>query len=109
MESAVQNTNLERERMPEPTSGRSFLNAAVAVLSAAGRPLTADEITAEALARGILQSTGKTPVASMTACLYTHVRDAEHPRVIRVFDPGQQRARRGSVRWTLPPDAYGGA
>ena len=58
-------------------SSNSFLNAAVTVLSAAGRPMTANEITTEALARGLLRPTGKTPLASMTARLYTHARDAD--------------------------------
>ena len=84
-------------------ANNSFLNAAVIVLSAAGRPLTANEILAEALARGLLQPTGKTPLASMTARLYTHIRDADHPRVIRIFEQGSKRAVRGSVRWTLAP------
>jgi len=93
--------------MPDAQLGDSYLNAAVAVLTAAGRPLTANEIVTEALVRGLLQPTGKTPLASMTARLYTHVRDAERPRVVRVFEPGTKRAIRGSVRWTLPPGAHG--
>ena len=94
--------------MPVNGPRQSFLDAAVAVLADAGRPLTADEIVERASEAGLLPSVGKTPIASMTARLYVHVRDAEHPRVIRVFEPGQQRARRGSVRWTLasaPDDA----
>ena len=87
--------------MTESERGRSFLNAAVAVLEAVGRPLTADEIVVTALERGLLKSSGKTPVASMTACLYTHVRDAERPRVVRIFEQGSRRTVRGSVRWTL--------
>jgi HB1, ASXL, restriction endonuclease HTH domain len=79
----------------------------VTVLSAAGRPLTANEIMAEALARGLLQPTGKTPLASMTARLHTHVRDAEHPRIVRVFEQGPRRVVRGSVRWTLALPAEG--
>lgn len=89
--------------MSEPSHRPSFLDAAVAVLEKVGRPLTADDIVAEALARGLLMPAGKTPVASMTARLYTHVRDAEHPRVVRVYEQGARRAQRGSVRWTLAP------
>lgn len=81
----------------------AFLEAAVAVLAEAGRPLTADEIVAHALERGLIQTEGKTPTATMTACLYTHVRDAERTRVVRVFEPGRQRAQRGSVRWSVAP------
>ena len=87
--------------MPKPEPSRSFLDAAISVLESAGLPLTANEIMAEALARGLLVPTGKTPLQSMTACLYTHVRDAQHPRIVRVFEPGEKRAARGSVRWTL--------
>jgi len=71
-----------------------FLEAAVAVLSDSGHPMTAGEITAQALERGLLRSSGKTPVASMTARLYVHARDAERPRVRRVFEPGRVRAQR---------------
>lgn len=85
----------------------SFLDAAVTILADAGRPLTAKEIVAEALVRGLLVPTGKTPLTSMTARLYTHVRDAEHPRVVRIFEQGSKRAVRGSVRWTLAPTSGG--
>ncbi len=80
-----------------------FLEAAVTVLAEAGRPLTADEIVARALERGLLRTEGRTPAATMTACLYTHIRDAGRPRVVRVFEPGKQRAQRGSVRWSIVP------
>ncbi|MCC6176167.1 MAG: winged helix-turn-helix domain-containing protein [Chloroflexi bacterium] len=79
-----------------------YLEAAIAVLATAGRPLTSREITEEALRRGILRPTGKTPHATMTASLYVHVRDDPAPRIVRLAEPGKDRARRGSVRWTLP-------
>jgi hypothetical protein len=87
--------------MPESGSSGSFLDAAVAILETADRPLTANEILAHALERGLIQPTGKTPLASMTARLYVHIRDARQPRVQRVFEPGRARAQRGSVRWVL--------
>ena len=77
-----------------------YLEAAVAVLEAAGRPLTSREITDEALRRGLIRPSGKTPEATMTARLYVHVRDDPAPRVVRLAEPGTTRARRGSVRWT---------
>ena len=89
--------------MPKPGPRRSFFEAAVTVLTDAGRPLTVDEIVGEALARGLIDSAGKTPVASMSSRLYTHVRDSEQPRVVRVFEQGPSRAVRGSVRWKLAP------
>ena len=79
----------------------AYLEAAVAVLEDVGRPLTSREITAEALRRGLIRPVGKTPEATMTARLYVHVRDASHPRVARLAEPGNSRARRGSVRWTI--------
>src|SRR4051812_23514030 len=70
--------------MSESRPRRTFLDAALAVLVDAGRPLTVEEIVSEALARRLIQPAGKTPVASMSARLYTHVRDADHPRVVRI-------------------------
>jgi hypothetical protein len=89
--------------MPASEPVSSFLDATVFVLESAGRPLTASEIVAEALTRGLIKPEGKSPLTSMTARLYTHVRDAEHPRVVRLFEPGENRAVRGTVRWTLAP------
>jgi hypothetical protein len=80
---------------------RSYLDAAVSVLQSAGRPMTAREITAEAIRRGLIQPAGKTPQATLTAQLYVHVRDAASPRVVRLHEAGPTRARRGSVRWAL--------
>jgi len=82
-------------------SRNNYLEAAVTVLEAVGKPLTSREITREALRRGLIQSAGKTPEATMSAHLYVHVRDDPTPRVIRLAEPGEQRARRGTVRWTL--------
>ena len=44
-----------------------FLAAAVEVLSRAHRPMTAEEITAEALELRLLRTRGKTPAATMAA------------------------------------------
>ena len=74
----------------------TFLEAAETVLRAAGRPLTAQEITDIALREGLIQPTGKTPQVTMSARLYT-APAARHIR--REFRPGRERARRGSVRW----------
>lgn len=78
----------------------TYLEAALVILKASGAPLTAAEITKRALQRSLIRPRGKTPEATMTASLY--VESARNPRsaVRRVFDPGVQRARRGSVRWT---------
>lgn len=79
----------------------SYLDAAEGVLAAAQAPLTAQQITAEALRRGLLQPAGKTPAATMAARLYVEVRDNPASRIVRLAEPGPTRARRGSVRWRL--------
>ena len=79
----------------------TFLQAAVTVLESAGRAMTADEITAEALRQGLISRSGKTPTATMSAELYMNVRENPRSRLVRQSDPGPNRARRGSVRWML--------
>lgn len=59
--------------------------------------MLAEEITDEALAKGLIQTRGKTPVATMTATLYAVPPDGP---IRREFVQGAQRAKRGSVRWT---------
>lgn len=80
---------------PRPSS---YLAAAIAVLEQSGRPMTAREITDEAIRRGLLAPSGRTPGATMSAALYTR---GETARVKRLSEPGEKRARRGSVRWTI--------
>jgi hypothetical protein len=63
--------------------------------------MSTKEIVTEALAGGLLQPGGKTPEATMSAALYTHIRDVEGSEIVRVHEEGISRARRGSVRWTL--------
>lgn len=75
----------------------TFLRAAETVLRSAKKPLTAGEITEIALRRGLLETKGKTPQATMSAALYCAPRD---PPIRREFEPGRQRALRASVRWT---------
>jgi hypothetical protein len=79
----------------------SYLDAALAMLQRHKRPMTSREITDEAIRRGLLQPRGKTPEATMTARLYVYVRDDPSPRLRRVYEPGPNRARRGSARWDL--------
>lgn len=64
--------------------------------------MTTHEITEEAIRSGLLQPAGKTPMASMTRSLYTKGRRTG--QVIQLSEPTTRghRARRGSVRWTLP-------
>jgi hypothetical protein len=86
------------QSMAAPTT---YLAAAQEVLRAAQRPLTTDEITDEALRRGLLVTTGKTPRRTMDARLYALVKNNPASPIERVFTPGAGRAQRGSVRWRL--------
>jgi hypothetical protein len=75
----------------------TFLEAAIVVLKASRRPLTAGEITGAALHKGLLQTRGETPEATMSAALYRAPVDGP---IQREYAPGEKRAIRGSVRWT---------
>jgi hypothetical protein len=57
----------------------TFLEAAEEVLRDAKEPLRIGEITERALARGLIQTVGKTPAATMSARLYA-TRRAHPPR-----------------------------
>jgi hypothetical protein len=74
----------------------TFLEAAEEVLRTAKRPLSAREITDLAISRGLLESAGRTPEATMSARLYEAPSDGP---LRREYVPGAQRAVRGSVRW----------
>jgi hypothetical protein len=74
----------------------TFLEAAEMVLRAARRPLTTQEIVEAALKKGLIQPRGKTPAASMKAALYGAPPSTP---IMRIYDEGHARARRGSVRW----------
>ena len=74
----------------------TFADAAATVLRNAQRPMSTEEITERALAHGLLNTTGKTPVATMAAALY---RLGSNDPIQRVYEPGPARAARGSVRW----------
>jgi HB1, ASXL, restriction endonuclease HTH domain len=64
----------------------TFLEAAEAVLRSAKRPMSAREITELALHRGLLDSHGKTPEATMSATLYGAPKWPDPPRV-RAWTP----------------------
>jgi HB1, ASXL, restriction endonuclease HTH domain len=75
----------------------TYYEAALRVLKFVGRPLTAREITDQAIEAGLIAPVGKTPHATMSAVLYMRVRsDLE---LLKMEDPGNGRAKRGSVRW----------
>jgi hypothetical protein len=79
----------------------TYYEAAIQVLRSARRPLTTREITARAVETGLITPAGKTPDATMSAALYVHThKDAT---LTKIEEPGNGRAKRGSVRWTLTP------
>ncbi len=84
--------------MVTPTT---YLDAALQVLREAQSPMTSDEITDEAIRRGLRIANGKTPWRTMSACLYTWVKKDPSAPIERIFTPGASRAQRGSVRWRL--------
>lgn len=77
----------------------NYLEAAAIVLKQSDRPLTVREIIDQVVKRRLLIPEGKTPEASMSAALYTHVRDVPDSRIRRQFEQAVQRARRDSVKW----------
>jgi hypothetical protein len=81
-----------------------FIEAAEEVLRREGRPLTTKQITELALARGLIETHGKTPEATMSAALYGA--SAAGP-IQREFRPGRARAIRGSVRWAVAKTSPG--
>src|SRR5215213_3180889 len=57
----------------------TYLDAAEQILQDAGQPLHYREITKRAIAKGLLETTGKTPEATMGAQLYMAVKQALEP------------------------------
>jgi hypothetical protein len=76
----------------------TYLDAAIAVLKTARKPMTTADITAAALSKGFIHPSGKTPAATMSAALYVHARGTR-TGVRREYRPGPTRAARDSVRW----------
>ncbi len=77
----------------------TYFEAAVEILRTARRPLTVREIVEQAQARGLLTPRGRTPEASMSAELYRRL--GKDSAIVKVAQPGNVRALRGSVRWEL--------
>jgi len=77
----------------------SFLKAAISILKETGRDMTATEVARIAIERGLVESRGKTPDATLTAQLYVQVRDHPQGPLRKIAEPGALRARRDSVRW----------
>lgn len=77
----------------------TYYEAALQVLRSEPHPLSAREITYQAMARGLITPTGKTPHATMRAVLYQRVHS--DPELIKIEVAGNSRAKPGSVRWAL--------
>jgi len=77
----------------------TYYEAALQVLRSARHPLTTREITARAMERGLIKPQGKTPHGTMSAELY--MRLPSDPELVELEVPGNGRAKRGSVRWTV--------
>ena len=77
----------------------TYYEAALQVLRSVQRPLTTREITDQAIRRGLIKPSGKTPYATMGARLYSRLGD--DPELVKVGGPEGGRAKPGSVRWTL--------
>lgn len=78
----------------------TYLAAAEAVLKSAGKALTTLELTDEAIRRGLIKPSGKTPVKTMSAALYTAVLDTRSAgRIGQQAVPGPVRAKRNTVKW----------
>jgi hypothetical protein len=75
----------------------TYYEAALRVLKFVGLPLTAREITDQAVEAGLIAPVGKTPHASMRSVLY--MRAGSDLELLKMEDPGNGRAKRGSVRW----------
>jgi hypothetical protein len=82
--------------------GMTYLEAAIAVLESCQRPMSAREITDEAISRGLLKPSGKTPVRTMEGVLYVCAQDARIRHPVRFCEMDRERAKRGTVRWALP-------
>jgi hypothetical protein len=78
----------------------TFLEAAAAVRRDAPHPLTVREITDQALLRRLLTPKGNTPDSSMSAVLY-YAEKRPETCIVRLHEPGESRARQGSMRWKL--------
>ncbi|MBA2719676.1 MAG: winged helix-turn-helix domain-containing protein [Chloroflexi bacterium] len=79
----------------------TYLEAAIAVLRDAKQPLTTRQVTDSAIVQGLIEPTGKTPDASMSAVLYAALRSGSD--LVKLETIGTKRAVRGTVRWTVRP------
>ena len=77
------------EQEPEPSrSTMSFIDAAAEVLPSSGEPMHYTAITQAAINRGLIQTEGRTPAATMSSLLGTDIRQresrGEQPRFVKL-------------------------
>jgi hypothetical protein len=92
---------MARRRLPV-----TYLDAARAVLGSAKGPMSTQQILNEAKRRGLVTAAGKTPLKSMSACLYVAAKRPDGA-VEAMSERNLQRAVRGSVRWQLRRPSIG--
>lgn len=77
------------------TQRLTFFDAALKVLRDKDRPTTTNELIAECLKRGLIDTSGKTPDASMSSIL-DRMRQRPQSPIRRRFKAGRQRAVQGN-------------
>lgn len=77
----------------------TYYEAALEVLRLARQPLSTQEVTERAIAKGLISPAGARPQATMAATLYR--RASSSSELLKIEDPGESRAKRGSVRWAI--------
>jgi HB1, ASXL, restriction endonuclease HTH domain len=77
----------------------TYYEAAIEILRSAQHPLTSREITDRALEKRLITPHGKNPYSAMSARL--HLKALNDQELVKIETPGNRRAKRGSVRWTL--------
>jgi hypothetical protein len=77
----------------------TYFEAALLVLRASQEPLTTREILEQIQARNLITTTGKTPLATLSAALYRHL--GKHAELEHLSERGFERAIRGTVYWTV--------
>lgn len=75
----------------------SYYEAALEVLRDADHPLSSAEIAEEAVRRGLIQPSGRTPGNTMSATLYRYTL-AGDKNLVRVAHPGHGRRHRYTLR-----------
>lgn len=75
----------------------TYLEAALQVLKASNQPLSTGELLDRMIRYKLVEVSGSTPQATLSASLYRALGREAH--LERVSEPGSGRARRGSVHW----------